>query len=162
MLIKNQQDFWSGLMFIVVGGAFAIGAQNYTVGTAARMGPGYFPMLLGIILAIMGAIILFKSLTKGVAGGGKIGKWAWKPLFYVILANLLFGALLAGIPSLGIPHMGMIVAIIVLTFVAALGGDEFKFKEVLILSIALAIGSYVAFIWGLNLQFPVWPSFISG
>ena len=58
--------------------------------------------------------------------------------------------------------MGLIIAIVVLTFVAALAGDEFKFIEVLILAILLAVGSWAAFVWGLNLQFQVWPSFISG
>jgi hypothetical protein len=162
VLIKSQKDFWSGLMFIAVGGGFAIGAQNYTVGTSARMGPGYFPMLVGILLAVLGAIILFKSLTVETPDGDKIGKWAWRPLFFVIAANLAFGALLVGIPSWGIPHMGMVVAIIAMTYIAALGGDEFNFKEVTILAIILAVGSYVAFVWGLNLQFPVWPSFIAG
>lgn len=162
MLIKSEKDFWSGLMFVGVGGAFAIGAQNYTVGTGARMGPGYFPMMVGILLAILGAVIVFKSLTVATPDGDKIGKWAWRPLFFVIAANLAFGALLVGIPSWGIPHMGMVVAIIVMTYVAALGGDEFNFKEVTILAIILAVGSYIAFVWGLNLQFPVWPSFVAG
>ena len=161
MLIKNQKDFWSGLMFIGVGAAFAIGAQNYTVGTGARMGPGYFPLVLGVLLAILGAIITFKSLTVATPDGGKIGKWAWRPLLFIILSNLVFGVLLVGIPEWGIPHMGMIIAIIALTFIAAYAGDEFKFKEVLVLSIVLAIGSYLVFVYALNLQMPVWPSFIS-
>ncbi len=163
MSIKSQKDFWSGLMFMGVGIAFAIGAKNnYTIGSGARMGPGYFPLVLGVILAILGAIIVFKALTVATANGDPIGKWAWKPLFFIILSNLAFGALLVGIPAWGIPHMGLVVAIIALTFIAAMGGDEFKFKEVAILAVLLVIGSYVAFIWGLNLQFPVWPSFISG
>ena len=162
MLIKSQKDFWSGLMFIGVGAAFAIGAQNYTIGTGARMGPGYFPLVLGVLLAILGAVITFKSLTVATPDGGKVGKWAWRPLFFIILSNLVFGVLLVGIPEWGIPHMGMIIAIIALTFIAAYAGDEFKFKEVLVLSIVLAVGSYFAFVWALNLQFPVWPSFIAG
>ena len=162
MLLKSQKDFWSGLMFMGVGVAFAVGAQNYTIGSGARMGPGYFPLVLGVILAILGAVITFKALTVATADGDKIGKWAWKPLFFIILSNLAFGALLVGIPAWGIPHMGLVVAIIALTFIAAMAGDEFKFKEVAILAVVLVIGSYIAFIWGLNLQFPVWPSFISG
>ena len=77
-------------------------------------------------------------------------------------ANLLFGVLLAGLPSFGIPAMGLIVAIYGLTFVASLAGDTFRFKEVFILATILAVGSYAAFVWGLKLQFPVWPSFIVG
>jgi len=160
--IKSQKDFFSGLMFLVVGLAFAIGASNYTIGTGARMGPGYFPLILGVLMAILGAAICIGGLTKGPEGGDKIGKWAWKQIFFIIAANLLFGVLLAGLPSLGVPAMGLIVAIYGLAFVASLAGTHFHFKGVFILATILAAGSYAAFIWGLNLQFPVWPSFIAG
>lgn len=162
MRIKSQRDFFSGLMFVVVGVAFAWGATTYNVGTGARMGPGYFPLLLGILLAIIGAAIMLTALTVETVDGNPVGKWAWKQIFFIIAANLLFGVLLAGLPSLGIPAMGLIVAIYGLTFVASLAGSQFHFKEVLVLATVLAAGSYVAFIWGLNLQFPVWPSFIVG
>lgn len=160
MKIKSQRDFFSGLMFLVVGIAFAWGATTYNVGEAARMGPGYFPLMLGIVLAALGAFIIFESLVVETEDGEPIGKWAWKPLGFVIAANLVFGILLGGLPSIGLPYMGMMVAIIALTFVAALAGDKFKFKEVAILSVILAIGSYLAFIMLLKLQFPVWPAFM--
>jgi hypothetical protein len=160
--IKSQKDFFAGLLYVVIGGGFAIGATNYTVGNAARMGPGYFPLLVGILLAILGAIIVVKSLVVETPDGDKIGKWAWKPLIFIILANFLFGILLGGVPSLGIPSLGVIVGIIVITLVAAKAGPEFNLKEVIILAIILAAGSWVVFIWGLNLQMQVWPSFISG
>ena len=162
MKIKSQQDFFAGLMFLVVGGGFAWGATTYSVGTSARMGPGYFPLLLGILLGIIGAAIMFKATVVETVDGDKIGKWAWKQIFFIISANLLFGVLLAGLPSFGVPAMGLIVAIYGLTFVASLAGNQFHFKEVFILATILAVGSYVAFIWGLALQFPVWPSFIVG
>lgn len=162
MKIKSQKDFFSGLMFLAVGVAFAWGATTYNVGTGARMGPGYFPLLLGILLAVIGAVIMFKATVVETVDGDKVGKWAWKQIFFIIASNLLFGVLLAGLPSLGIPAMGLIIAIYGLTIVAALAGHEFRIKEVLILATILAVGSYVAFIWGLNLQFPVWPSFIVG
>ncbi|MFT3719969.1 tripartite tricarboxylate transporter TctB family protein [Pseudorhodoferax sp.] len=162
MNIKSQKDFFSGLMFIVVGVGFAWGATTYTVGSGARMGPGYFPLLLGILLAIIGAVVTFKAMVIETPTGDKIGKWAWKPLFFIIAANLLFGVLLAGLPSLGVPAMGLMVAIYGLTFVASLAGDRFHALETFVLATVLAVGSYVAFVWGLNLQFPVWPSFIVG
>jgi hypothetical protein len=149
-------------MFLVVGIAFAWGATHYNVGDAARMGPGYFPLMLGILLAGMGGFIIFESLVVETEDGEPIGKWAWKPLGFIIAANLLFGVMLGGLPSIGLPYMGMIVAIIVLTFVAALAGDKFRVKEVAILSVILAIGSYLAFVVLLKLQFPVWPAFITG
>jgi hypothetical protein len=160
--IKSQRDFWSGIMFVAVGIAFAWGATTYNIGEGARMGPGYFPLMLGILLAALGAFIVFESLVVETEDGEPIGKWAWKPLAFIIAANLLFGVLLGGLPSIGLPAMGMIVAIYGLTFVASLAGDEFNWKENAVLATVLAIGSYLAFIMLLKLQFPVWPTFITG
>jgi len=162
MKIKSQKDFWSGLMFMGVGIAFAWGATNYTIGEGARMGPGYFPLMLGILLGLIGVFITFEALVVETEDGEPIGSWAWKPLLFIIGANLIFGILLAGLPKIGIPAMGLIVAIYALTFVASLAGTEHKNKEVAVLATVLAIGSYLAFIVLLKLQFPVWPSFISG
>jgi hypothetical protein len=160
--IKSHKDFFSGLMFLAVGGGFAWGATTYSVGTGARMGPGYFPLLLGILLAIIGAVIMFKATVVETVDGDPIGKWAWKQIVFIIGANLLFGVLLGGLPGIGLPPMGMIVAIYALTLIASLAGDQFNLKGVLILATVLAAGSYLAFVVALNLQFPVWPSFIVG
>ncbi len=160
MNIKSQKDFFSGLMFLIVGGAFAIGAYSYSMGDGARMGPGYFPRLLGVIMAILGSVIIFKSLTVATSDGEKIGSWAWKPLAYILGANLAFGVLLGGLPSIKLPAMGMIIAIYALTIIASFAEDNVKMKEVLILATILAVGSYLAFIMLLKLQIPVWPTFI--
>ena len=162
MRIKSQKDFFAGLLYFAVGVAFAWGATNYNIGDGARMGPGYFPLMLGILLACIGAFVLFESLVVETEDGEKVGSIAWKPLFFIILANFLFGILLGGVPSLGIPSLGVIVGITGITLVAAKAGPEFNLKEVIILAIILAAGSWVVFIWGLNLQMQVWPSFISG
>jgi Tripartite tricarboxylate transporter TctB family len=160
--LKSQKDFFSGLMFGVVGGAFAWGATTYTVGSGARMGPGYFPLMLGVVLAIMGVVIMFQSITIETEDGAPIGKWAWKPLTYIIGANLAFGVLLGGLPSIGVPAMGMIIAIYALTIISSLAGENFKLRDVLILATILAVGSYLAFIVLLKLQIQVWPTFITG
>ena len=162
MNIKSQKDFFSGLMFMGVGLAFAWGATTYSVGQGARMGPGYFPLYLGVLMAILGAAITFSSLVVESVGGDKVGKWAWKPLFFIILANLLFGVLLAGLPSVGIPAMGLIAAIYVLTFVSSMAEPGWRVKNTFILASILAAGSYVAFIVALKLQIQVWPTFITG
>ena len=162
MKIKSQKDFFSGLMFMGVGIAFAWGATTYTVGTGARMGPGYFPLMLGILLAIIGAVMAFKATGVETGGGDKIGKWAWKPLVFILLANFTFGVLLGGLPSIGVPAMGLIIAIYALTIIAGMAGDQFSLKSSILLATALAIGSYVAFIWALKLQIQVWPTFITG
>lgn len=162
MQIKSQKDFFSGLMFMGIGVAFAWGATTYNVGEGARMGPGYFPLMLGILMTVLGMVITFKALVIEVEGGDKIGKWAWKPLVFVILANLIFGVLLAGLPSIKLPAFGMIVAIYALTFIASVAEPGWKFKNTFILATVLAAGSYLAFVVLLKLQFPVWPAFITG
>lgn len=162
MRIKSQKDFFAGLMFMAVGVAFAWGATTYNVGEAARMGPGYFPLVLGILLAALGGFIVFEALVVETEDGEKIGPWAWRPLCFILLANFAFGVLLGGLPSIHVPAMGMVVAIYGLTIISSLAGDEFNWKEVIVLATVLAIGSYVAFVWLLKLQFPVWPSFITG
>ncbi len=162
MGIKSQKDFASGLMFLVVGVLFAFGATQYNIGSGARMGPGYFPLLLGVLLAILGAVIIVSSTMSKATDGDKIGATVWRPLIYIILSNLVFGVMLGGLPSIKLPAMGLIAAIFALTIISSKAGDTFKWREVLILSAVLAIGSYLAFIVLLKLQFPVWPAFITG
>ena len=161
MQIKSQKDFFAGLMFLLVGLAFAWGAGSYSVGTGARMGPGYFPMVLGVLLAVLGLIVTITALVVETADGDPVGRIAWKPLIFIISGNLVFGASIGGLPSIGLPPMGLIFGIFALTFVASNAGDEFKFKEVLILAVLLSVFSYAAFIMLLKLQFPVWPTFLT-
>jgi len=162
MNIKSQKDFFSGVVFMAVGGAFAWGATSYTVGTGARMGPGYFPLMLGVLLTLIGAVVAFKSLVIETEDGQKIGKWIWRPVGYIVAANLAFGVLLGGLPAINLPAMGMVIAIVALTLIAAMAGTEFILKEILILSAILVVGSYVTFILLLKLQIQVWPTFITG
>ncbi|MDM0045455.1 tripartite tricarboxylate transporter TctB family protein [Variovorax dokdonensis] len=161
MKIKRQKDFYSGLMFAIAGASFAIGAGNYNIGSAARMGPGYFPLLLGGILSLLGLVVAALSLRSSEEPN-TIGSIAWKPLLLVIGANLVFGILLGGMPTIDLPAMGLIVAIYALVVVAAMAGTKFSLKSALVLATVLAIGSYLTFIVGLSLQFQVWPTFISG
>ncbi len=152
MKIKSERDFWSGLMFLVVGIVFAVGATNYSMGSSARPGPGYFPLLLSIILAILGAVVLFKSLTIETEGGDPIGAIAWRPLLITVGAIVLFGALL--------PRLGMVITIPILIIAVSFAGDEFKWRGVLIAAAVLTFFSWVIFVWGLKLTIPVWPTFL--
>jgi len=149
-------------MFLVVGAAFAWGATKYSIGTGARMGPGYFPLLLGVLLAVFGAVICFTSLVVETADGEKVGGFVWRPIIYILGGNLAFGMLLGGLPSIGLPHMGLIVAIFALTIICSKAGTEFNWRDVIILAAVLSVGSYLAFIVLLKLQIPVWPKFITG
>ena len=154
MKIKSEKDFWSGLMFLVVGAAFAWGSTNYSFGSSARPGPAYFPFGLSVLMALLGAFELFKALTIETEGGEKIGAWAWKPLLIVVGAVAVFGWAL--------PHLGMFLALPLLIVTSALAGDEFHWKDALINAIVLTIGCWVIFIYGLKLTIPLWPSFLSG
>lgn len=153
MKIKSQKDFWSGLMFIVMGLGFAWGATNYSFGSSARPGPGYFPFGLGIILAVIGAFTLFESLTIEVEGGEKIGAWPLKPGIVILGAVVVFGALL--------PRLGMAVTLPILIAISSLAGGEFEWKEVLLNVVVLTVGSWAIFIKGLGLTIPLWPAFVA-
>ena len=153
MKIKSQKDFWSGLMFVATGLGFAAGATNYSFGTSARPGPGYFPFGLGILLAVLGGLVLFKSLSVESEGGDPIGHIGWKPLGLITLAVVLFG--------IALPRLGMIISLPLLIFVSSLAGHEFKLKEVIVNIVILTVGSWLVFIKGLNLVIPLWPAFMT-
>jgi len=148
--IKSQRDFWSGLMFVAIGLAFAWGATNYSFGSSARPGPGFFPFGLGILMAILGAMVLFKALTIESEGGDPVGAFAWKPLGFIVGTVAVFGWAL--------PHLGMFIALPILVVIAALAGDEFHWGEALANAAILTAGSWVIFIWGLKLTIPLWPT----
>lgn len=151
MRIKSQRDFWSGLMFVVVGLGFAVGATNYSMGTSARPGAGYFPLMLSVIMAILGAVVLFKSLTIETPGGDPIGSFAWKPLIIIIVAITMFGVLLE--------RLGMVITVPLLIIVSSLAGDEFRWRGVIANAIVLTVGSWAVFVLGLKLTIPLWPRF---
>jgi hypothetical protein len=152
--IKSQKNFWSGLMFTVVGLGFAWGSLEYSFGSSARPGPAYFPFGLGMLLAVMGAAVWFASITVETEDGDPIGAFAWKPLIIITGAVLMFGVTL--------PRLGMIASLPLLVIVSALAGDEFHWKDALLNSVILTIGSWLVFIKGLNLVIPLWPTFITG
>jgi len=150
MKIKSPQDFWAGLMFIAFGVFFLVVAQlNYQMGTAVRMGPGYFPTVLGGILAVLGAIVLVGSLT---VEGPPVAQLHFRPLIFILISSLAFAYLLK--------PLGLLLAGMALVFISAYGGHEFKWKEVAILSVVLVIFSVLVFVKALVLPFPICPDFI--
>lgn len=152
MKIKSEKDFWSGLMFVAVGVGFAWGAMEYSFGSSARPGPAYFPFGLGLMLAVLGALVLLKALTLEVEGGDRVGGIAWKPLLIIVGSVVMFGLLL--------PRLGMFVALPLLVIVSAFAGDEFHWGEVIANAVVLTAGSWFIFIWGLNLTIPLLPWFM--
>jgi hypothetical protein len=195
------KDFWAGLLFIAFGLGFMIVSRNYPMGTSVRMGPAYFPTMLGGLLAVLGAIILFRAffskdktslkvfefrpwvLVAGiivgiiayfsiplrsmgamgeagylVIGGSALllvfGAFGPKLLWMILGASLAFGYLLK--------PLGMVLSTIVLVFFSAYAGHEFRVKEVLVLSIALAAFGVGVFIYGLGLPMNIWPAVFGG
>lgn len=151
MKIKSQKDFWSGLMFIVTGAAFAWGALNYSFGTSARPGPAYFPFGLGVMLALLGAFTLFESLTIETEDGDPIGDFAWKPLIIILSSIVMFGLLL--------PRLGLLITLPLLVVASSMADHEFSWKGTLINAVVLTAGSWLIFSKGLGLTIPLWPAF---
>lgn len=152
MLIKHQKDFWSGVMFLLVGAGFAVGALNYSFGSSARPGPAYFPFGLGILTALLGAFEIVKSLTSK-ATDGDIGAWPIKQMAIILGAVVLFGLLL--------PKLGLVVALPVMIFIASIPSGEFSWKEVVINCVVITIFSWAVFIKGLGLTIPLLPTFLT-
>jgi len=154
MKIKSQRDFWSGLMFLAIGVAFAWGATDYSFGSSARPGPAYFPFGLGILLALLGGLVLFQALTLESEGGDPIGAIAWRPLLIIILAITVFG--------LALPRLGLSCTLPLTIVLSTLAGREFHWRGVLVSCVLLTVGSWALFIVGLKLTIPLWPIYFTG
>ncbi len=151
MKIRNQRDFGAGIMYMVIGLFFAIMATNYPMGTAAKMGPGYFPFYLGILMFLLGLLVAIKAFGAKAAIES-IPKFNWRIMAQITGAVVLYGLLL--------PRMGFLVAIVVLVFVAASASREFTWKGTAINAAFLVTFTYSVFVLGLKLQFPLLPVFL--
>ncbi len=151
MQLRNRQDFWSGVMFIALGLAFSWQATSYQMGTAARMGPGYFPFWLGLVLALLGAIVLLGSLSKK-AQETHVDRFDWRIVFLVIGSVVFYAVVLN--------YLGVYISVFLLVVLSSLASHEFSIKVAVANGIFLVVFSYLAFIKGLGLIFPLWPSFI--
>ena len=216
MVIRNAKDFWAGLMFVGVGLAFVVIAMGtpdfidkmfgsklipgYQMGSAVRMGPAYFPVVLGGMLAALGAIILLRGFVSQLPAEETAVKMPFN-IIDLVIAVVVFVVMTYIAKSLKISHdyamlgaalvlsllsiffkpdtkalvlilasslafayllkpLGLVVAAVVLVFISAFGGHEFKFKEVAIVSAVLVVFSVLVFVKGLTLPFPICPSFI--
>ena len=152
MKIRNQKDFWSAIMFITFGVLFIVWSSEYQFGSTQRMGPGYFPTILGILLLVLGVLVALPSL-KADAQETHVGKIGWRGLLVILGAVVLYALLL--------PRMGFLVALTVLVIMSAMGSKEFTWKAALSSVVVLGIFSYLVFVKGLSLQFPVFPTFMT-
>jgi hypothetical protein len=153
MKIVRQKDFAAGLLYMAVGTAFAVASWGYRMGTASRMGPGYFPFWLGILMAVIGALVLFGAL-RAHAEPETVERWALKPLFVIIASVVVFGLLLT--------TAGLVVSVIALVVGSSLASPEFTWRATLLNTIVLIGFALIVFVYGLGLQFPVWPAFVAG
>jgi len=142
--IKNQEDFWAGMMFVGFGLLAIFMARDYPFGSTSRMGPGYFPTWLGIIMAVLGGALALQGLRTE---GAKLGKWAFKPVVLLSLGFIIFGW--------SIDHLGFVIATAAMIILGAASGAEFNWKEVIIMTIVLIVGSWALFIYGLELPYPL-------
>ena len=145
-MIRHPKDFWAGVLFIVLGGVGFLIALDYAMGSAGRMGPGYFPRSLGLILAGLGMILVLRSFRLQ---GEKIAFPTLQPLFIVLGAVTLFG--------LTVNHAGLVLATVLIVVVSSFASHEHRWKESIIAASALAIFVVLAFRYGLKLQLPTWP-----
>jgi hypothetical protein len=150
-MIRHQKDFWAGVLFIVLGGAGFLIALDYAMGSAGRMGPGYFPRSLGLILAGLGVILVLRSFRLQ---GDKIAFPTFQPLLIVLGAVLLFG--------LTVNHVGLVLATILIVIVSSVASHEYRWKESIVAAVILAIFVVLAFRYGLKLQLPTWPPALVG
>jgi hypothetical protein len=138
-------------MYMVIGLFFAIVATRYTYGTAAKMGPGYFPFWLGTLMAAIGLLVLLRSLSAK-ATIEALPKFNFKVVGLITAAVVVFGILL--------PKMGFLVAVLALVMIASTASREFSWKVALINAIVLIGFTYSVFVLGLKLQFPILPFFL--
>ncbi len=150
-MIRNPRDFYAGLIFVVFGVVALVMAQSYALGTAARMGPGYFPRLLGILLIAGGSL---QALIGLRAKAAEPLEWRWRPLF-ILLASVGLFILLA-------PRLGLVMASLVLVFVSSIVNREFRWREALLVGLLQGAGAAALFVYGLGVPLPVWPPFLSG
>jgi Tripartite tricarboxylate transporter TctB family len=151
--VKASRDFFAGVVFVAFGALFALGSLSYRMGTAARMGPGYFPLVLGCLLAALGAAVLFRGLAFSDRSG-PVERLHGKPMLFVLAPLAAFALLLK--PA------GLVVSVAVLVVGSSLGSHDFKLRESIVNTAALLLLTVAIFVWGLGMQIPLWPSFVGG
>jgi hypothetical protein len=148
-VIRHPKDFWSGVIFAAIGAGALVYGSKYTLGTAARMGPGYFPRILGILLIALGALLALRALRLA---GPPLPGWGVRPTLVVLGSVVLFGLI--------VHKLGVAVSTVVFIVLASTASREFRLKEALVSGLFLAALAVGVFIVGLKLQLPIWPWFI--
>jgi putative tricarboxylic transport membrane protein len=151
MVIRSPKDFWAGLLFVGLGILAITVGSRYNLGTAARMGPGYFPRILGLLLMVLGAIIAFRGMRLD---GDAIPKWRWRPTLVVLLSVVVYGIVIG--------WLGIAISTVLLIVAASAASHEFRLKESIIAGLLLSGLAVGVFVVGLSVQLPIWPAFLRG
>lgn len=147
--LKNK-DLLAGLMFVVIGVIFWVGASNYQMGSAARMGPGWFPSVLGGIMTFLGVLIAGLGLKNQAQWAQTEGiGWTWKPVVILTVAVVLFG--------FALPTLGMIAAIVLLTFLSGIAAHDRHYASLAMITVIMCLFCAAVFVWGLKLQMKLFP-----
>jgi hypothetical protein len=145
MKLRSQEDFWAGVMFVACGIAAIVIARDYPMGSAMRMGPGYFPTLIGGALILLGALV---SLFSFRHDGQGIGRFPWRA---IVMMSVAFAAF-----AWGIDNIGFVPALAILIVLSSLSSRHSKWIEIAIETVVLIVGCWAVFIYGLELPFPLW------
>jgi hypothetical protein len=144
--IRNPKDFLAGLIFVVFGIAAIVFSKDYPLGTAARMGPGYFPRILGLLLIVLGGALALRAWRLR---GTPLPGWKWRPVIVVLVSVIMFG--------LVVTRIGLVLSTIGLIVAASAASHEFRPKEAVVSGVLLAGLAVAVFVLGLKLVIPIWP-----
>jgi hypothetical protein len=143
--VKSPQDFWAGLLFLVIGCLALWLGRGYAFGTATKMGPGYLPTVLSWALVLVGAFLALRALALE---GPPIEASLIRPQIFILLAIVVFGLL--------IERVGLAPAIIVVTLIAANASREIRWTETLAVAVGLAVLCVGLFIYLLGQPLAIW------
>lgn len=149
--IRNQPDFLLGSLYALAGGGFAVTSVHYDMGQLSYMGPGYFPFLLGVLLAGIGLLIIARSVARG-ASRARLSGWNFRSIFWMVGSVMIFG--------LALEPLGLIVALVLLVVLASLASHEFTWRTTLVNALVMVVLNVGGFVYGLSIPFPVFPEII--
>lgn len=160
--VADPKSFLTGLFYLAFGLGSVLVSLGYTLGSLARIGPGYFPLLLGILLVALGLLVSLRALglrdAEDPAAETGHSRWSfllerdWLTLAWIIASVVLFGLLLK--------QIGLLLAIFLLVFIASLASHERNYTRILITALVITLLSYLVFIKGLGVLLPIWPVFL--
>ena len=150
--IRNQKDFAAGLIYVAAGAGFSIGALGYRLGDPARMGPGFFPFWIGVLLAVVGLITAGSSLRLN-AEAEKLKRPEFGPMAWILGGVVLFGLLLE--------PLGVVLSLAILVLVSSRASHEFTWRGAIVNAALLVAFSTAVFIYGISLQIDLWPSWLT-